>query len=102
MFLAYQIGEWLFYVLKVLAVGVEAWAFVDAVRTPASVFQRVGSRTKGFWLALTGAALAVGLVEVLIGPGGGGFGLFGLVAVCVSAVYLAGPRDDLRFHRGGR
>ncbi|MCG7422967.1 DUF2516 family protein [Micrococcus sp. ACRRV] len=101
MHLAIVAGNWLFYALAVVAFLLELWAFADAARTSQETFLRAGGRTKGFWLALTGAAAAVGLVGVLLGPTGG-FGILGLAAVCVASVYLAGPRDDLRFYGGRR
>lgn len=99
MLFAYRVEYWLFYALQIVAFGIEVWAFMDVVRRGAPQFQRAGQRDKSFWMLLTGVAAVVGLVGVLIG--GGGFGLFSLAAVCVSAVYLAGPRGELQFY-GGR
>ena len=42
----------------------------------------------------------VGVLGVL-GPFGG-LGVLGLLAVCVAAVYLAGPREQMNLYSGGR
>ncbi|HSL35330.1 MAG TPA: DUF2516 family protein, partial [Arthrobacter sp.] len=67
--------------------------------------EAVSKRTKTFWLAVTGGAMAVGLLS-LLGGGGGGLlgplGLFGLVAVTAASVYLADVRPAVKdAGRGG-
>jgi hypothetical protein len=42
--------------------GLKIFAFVEALRTDAEAFSYAGKRTKGFWLAITGVALAVNVV----------------------------------------
>ena len=49
---------------------------------------------------LTGAAVLVGALGVF-GPFGG-MGMFGIIAVCIAAVYLAGPREQMNLYSGGR
>ena len=71
-------------------------------RTPSRPYRK---RTKTFWLALTGGALAVGLLS-LLGGGSGGLlgplGLFGLAAVVAASVYLADVRPAVKdAGRGG-
>ena len=65
----------------------------------------MSKRTKTFWLAVTGGAMAVGLLSVLGGGGGGllgPLGLFGLVAVTAASVYLADVRPAVKdVGRGG-
>jgi hypothetical protein len=65
----------------------------------------VGKRTKTFWLAVTGASMAIGALSVLGGGGGGligPFGLFGLAAVVAASIYLADVRPAVKdAGRGG-
>ena len=59
------IGQFQTYIamgLGLAALGLEAWAFVDALRRRPDAFVAADKRTKGFWLAVTGVALAVGFV----------------------------------------
>lgn len=104
------------FVLALVAFGLEVWAFFDCLRHKANAFEAVSKRTKTFWLALTGGALAVGALILYgaaqaigtlspQGGGGGGFGsfvLFGLVAVTAASVYLADVRPAVKdAGRGG-
>ncbi len=97
---AVMVGDWLFFALAVLALLLEVWALGDVLRRSPQAFERAGGRPKSFWLLLTGIAAVVGLLSVLTIRGG--FGLFGLAAVCVAAVYLAGTRPDVDFYGGRR
>lgn len=93
-----------FFVLAVVALGLELWALVDCARHRANAFEATGKRTKTFWLALTGGATLVGVFS-LLGSGGGLFGtlgLFGLAAVVAASVYLADVRPAVKdAGRGG-
>jgi hypothetical protein len=107
----------IFFVLALVAFGLEVWAFFDCLRHRANAFEAVSKRTKTFWLALTGGALAVGALTLYgaaqaigtlspEGGGGGGFGsfglLFGLAAVTAASVYLADVRPAVKdAGRGG-
>jgi len=82
-------------VLGVVALGCEAFAFVDALRHPENAYVAAGKRTRTFWLVLLGVALAIGFVT-LFNP----LSLFGLVAFVGAAVYLADVRPALRQVRG--
>lgn len=82
-------------VLGVAALGIEAFAFVDALRHPDRAYVAAGKRTRTFWLVVTGVALAIGFVSVF-NP----LSLFGLLAVVGAAVYLADVRPALRQIRG--
>lgn len=94
-----------FFVLALVALGLELWALLDCVRHKATAFEATGKRTKTFWLALTGGALAIGALSVLGGGSGGllgPMGLFGLVAVVAACVYLADVRPAVKdAGRGG-
>ena len=59
-----------YYILGLVALVLEVWAFFDCVRHKANAFEAVGKRTKAFWLALTGGGVAVGALSVLAGGGG--------------------------------
>ena len=94
-----------YLVLSVVALGLEVWAFFDYLRHKANAFEAVSKRTKTFWLALTGGALAIGVLSLLSLLGGGGvgsLGLFGLAAVTAASVYLADVRPAVKdAGRGG-
>jgi hypothetical protein len=94
-----------YYILGLVALALEVWAFFDCVRHRANAFEAVGKRTKTFWLAVTGASMAIGALSVLGGGGGGligPFGLFGLAAVVAASIYLADVRPAVKdAGRGG-
>jgi hypothetical protein len=104
-----------YFVLALVAFGLEVWAFFDCLRHKANAFEAVSKRTKMFWLALTGGAVAIGALSLYsaaqamgalsLGGGGGGsstFGLFGLAAVTAASVYLADVRPAVKdAGRGG-
>ncbi|MET3812578.1 DUF2516 family protein [Arthrobacter sp. UYEF3] len=92
-------------VILLISLGLEIWAFSDCLRHKANAFEAVSKRTKTFWLALTGGALAVGALAVLTYRGGSpvnALGLFGLAAVTAASVYLADVRPAVKdAGRGG-
>jgi len=93
-----------FFVLALVALGLELWALVDCARHRANAFEATGKRTKSFWLALTGGATVVGLISLFASGGGlfGTLGLFGLAAVVAASVYLADVRPAVKdAGRGG-
>lgn len=96
---------WVYFILALVALGIEVWAFFDCLRHKANAFEAVSKRTKPFWLALTGGALAVGALSVFGGGGGGllgPLGLFGLAGVTAASVYLADVRPAVKdAGRGG-
>ena len=83
--------------LTVIALAVlvlHAWALVDCFTRPANAFEAAGKLTKPAWLAITGIALALG---ILFNP----LGLLGLVAVIASIVYLVDVRPAVKEIQGG-
>lgn len=99
-FLADVVQNTVFLVLSVVAFGLELWAFVDCLRHRPGAFEAASKRTKTFWLALTGIAALIGGLSLW--SGGGGLGLFGIVAVTVAGVYLADVRPAVsESGRGG-
>jgi hypothetical protein len=98
--LVFEIQRYLYLVLGLIALGIEVWAFSDCLRRPGTAFEAAFKRTKGFWLALTGGSVVVGLLSAL---GGGGFNLFQIVAIVAACVYLADvkPAVSQTSGRGG-
>lgn len=86
----FDVQQWVGLALGALALGIQVWAFIDALLTRADAFVAADKRTKGFWLAVTGVAAAIGLVHVMQ-P----FGLFNLIAIVAAAVYLTDVRPAL-------
>ena len=84
--------------LTLAALGVEIYAVVDCIRRRPDAFTAAGKRTKGFWTAVTGVAVLLGIVAV------GGLGLIGIIAIIAAGVYLADvkPALDQVMGRGGR
>lgn len=76
--------------LGVGAFGLEAYAFVDAIRRRPDAFVAAGKRTKQLWTILLGVAALIGLV-VIFSP----LNLFGLLAVVASAVYVTDVKPAL-------
>ncbi|USQ80722.1 DUF2516 family protein [Ornithinimicrobium faecis] len=91
----FDVQQWVGLALGALALGIQVWALVDALLTRGDAFVAAGKRTKGFWLAITGVASAVGLVH-LYQP----FGMFNLIAIVAAAVYLTDVRPALAQIRG--
>ena len=81
--------------LGAVALGCEAFAFVDALRHPDNAYVAAGKRTRTFWLVVLGVALAIGFITVF-----NVLNLFGLIAFVGAAVYLADVRPALRQVRG--
>lgn len=93
-----------FFILALVALGLEVWALLDCVRHKSGAFEATGKRTKTFWLALTGGATFVGVISLFSSGGGifGTLGLFGLAAVVAASVYLADVRPAVKdAGRGG-
>ncbi|MGI8457775.1 MAG: DUF2516 family protein [Propionibacteriaceae bacterium] len=65
------------------------WAFVDAAMRPTPLYTAADKLTKPAWLGITGGALAVSLLTDTLG-------LFGLVALVASIVYLVDVRPALK------
>lgn len=91
----------LYLALGFIALGIEVWAFADCVRRPKTAFEAAFKRTKGFWLALTGGAVFIGLLSAL--GGRGGFNIFQIIAIIAACVYLADvkPAVSQTSGRGG-
>ncbi len=95
MALALAFEHYLLLALAIVALGLAVWSFVDCLMRPAARFEQEGKRTKGFWLALTGAATFATILS-LFSAGG----IFQLIGACIACVYLADVRPALS-GRGG-
>lgn len=91
----FDVQQWVGIALGALALGIQVWALVDALLTRADAFVAAGKRTKGFWVAITAVASAIGLVH-FYQP----FGLFNLIAIVAAAVYLTDVRPAVAQLRG--
>lgn len=80
--------------LSLAVLVLHGWALVDCVTRPANAFEAAGKLTKPAWLAITGIALALG---ILFNP----LGIFGLVAIVASIVYLVDVRPAIKEIQGG-
>lgn len=93
----FDLQQWVGLALGALALGIQVWAFADALLTRADAFVAAGKRTKGFWVAITAVASAIGFFHVFQ-P----FGLFNLIAIVAAAVYLTDVRPAVaQLRRGG-
>jgi uncharacterized membrane protein AbrB (regulator of aidB expression) len=90
---ALQMGAAL--LLGVLALGLEVFALVDALRQPPAAFLAAGKRTKGLWVGITVAASLVGFVSV-----NNPISMVSILAVVGAAVYLTDVRPALHQVRG--
>jgi hypothetical protein len=92
--------QWFFEALAIVALVVEVWALIDAVRRPAQAFTAAGKQTKPIWLIILGVAVVVGLGSSALG----GFTLISLLplaAFVAAAIYLTDVRPRVREFRGG-
>jgi hypothetical protein len=79
--------------LVVVAVVIEAFAFINCLIQRSDAFGAIGTLSKGAWLALTAASL---LVTLLLQVPSGGIGLLGFIAITIAAIYLLDVRPALR------
>ena len=90
----FGISNALLAAISLAVLVLHAWALVDCVTRPANAFEAAGKLTKPAWLAITGIALALG---ILFNP----LGLLGLVAIVASIVYLVDVRPAVKEIQGG-
>lgn len=87
-----------FLALAVVAFGVEAWAFVDAIIRPPQAYLAAGKLTKTKWLLILGVAFVVGLYSAAYG---GAIGFLSIIAFVAAAIYLSDVRPRVKEFRGG-
>lgn len=85
----------IFWGLFAAGMGLKVYAFIEALRTDAQAFTYAGKRTKGFWLAITGIALAVNVV--VISP----LFFLNVIGVVGALVYLVDVRPAVKQYRAG-
>jgi|tagenome__1003787_1003787.scaffolds.fasta_scaffold20726319_2 hypothetical protein len=78
-------------IIGVLALGVQVFALVDALRQRTDAFPAAGKLTKPLWLVILGVATAIGVIFVMA-P----FNFFALIAFVAAAVYLVDVRPAVR------
>lgn len=78
-------------VFGVAGLGLAVFGLVDAFRHRPDAFTAAGKRSKNFWLAVLGVAVALSFYSVL-SP----FSLIWILAVVGAGVYLADVRPALR------
>jgi Protein of unknown function (DUF2516) len=99
-FASYTPLTYFFLALGVVAFGIEAWAFIDAISRPAQAFTASGKQTKPRWLIILGVAAVVGLAGAVYGVGP--TSILPVAAFVAAAVYLADVRPKVKeFRRGG-
>ena len=97
---AYGPLQFFFWALLVAAFIVEAWAFIDAIRRPASAFVAASKQTKPLWLIILGVASVIGLYLGVLSGGFGAVGILPIAAFVASAIYLTDVRPKVREFRG--
>ena len=90
-----------YFALDLVVFGLAVWALVDAIARPAGAFVSAGKRTKGFWLAVTGAATAI-MFTVVPPLGSGSLSLLALLSAVAAIVYLVDVRPAVRPYSGPR
>jgi hypothetical protein len=94
-----SVAQFVMLGLGLLALGLQVYALIDALRQRADAFLAAGKQTKQRWLIFLGVATAIGFVSlVLIGP----LNFFNLIAVVAAAVYVTDVRPAVRGMTGGR
>lgn len=86
-----SIQSLLMFGFGIAAVGLSGFGLVDAARSRPDAFTAASKRTKNFWLAVLGVAVALSIVTVF-SP----FTIMWIVAVVGAGVYLADVRPALR------
>lgn len=83
-------------VLTVAALGFVAYAFIDALRAPATSYTSAGKLTKNIWLLILGVALAANFAIF------NALSIFGIVGVVAASVYMVDVRPAVQQGRGRR
>lgn len=87
-----RIVSWVWMACSLVGFGLGLWALIDCLTRPSAHFDLAGKRTKGFWLAVNGAGLAVVALT-------GWSSMLGLLGVVANAVYLADVRPALAYYK---
>jgi hypothetical protein len=87
-----------FLALAVVAFGVEAWAFIDAITRPTQAYVAAGKLTKTKWLLILGVAVVLGLYGAAYV---GVTNFLSVIAFVAAAVYLSDVRPRVREFKNG-
>jgi hypothetical protein len=88
-----------FLALAFAGLGVDVWAFVDAVMRPTHAYLAAGKLTKTKWLLILGVAFVLGLYSAAYG---GAIGFLSLIAFVAAGVYLSDVRPKVKeFRKSG-
>jgi hypothetical protein len=96
---AYSVLDWFFEALAIAALGIEAWALIDAIRRPSAAYVAASKQTKPLWLAILGVAVAIGIAGVAYHIGV--IGILPVAAFVAAAIYLTDVRPKVSQFRGG-
>jgi hypothetical protein len=88
------------FVLGALALVLQGYALIDAIRRPSTAFPAAGKQTKVLWLILLSVATAIGFVSLAAGDQGA-LNFFNLIAVVAAAVYVTDVRPAVKRITGG-
>jgi hypothetical protein len=88
-------------VIGLVALGMEGYALLDAVRQRADAFTAAGKLTKNKWIAILSVAFAFGILALPFNPFISTLGFLSLAGIAASGVYLADVRPALRRMTGG-
>ncbi|MCL3778684.1 MULTISPECIES: DUF2516 family protein [unclassified Actinomyces] len=84
--------RWIWFGVQVAAGLMGLWALVDCLTRDPQHFLAAGKRTKGFWIGVNAAGLAVVIIM-------GAASMLGLLGVVANAVYLADVRPALDLYK---
>jgi hypothetical protein len=90
--------DYFFWALLIGAFVVETWAFVDALRHPATAYTAAGKQTKPLWLIILGVAFVIGIAGALDQLSI--ISILPIVAFVAAAIYLADVRPKVREMKG--
>lgn len=94
----FNVLDYFFWLLLVIAFAMEAWALVDSLTVPESAFSAASKQSKKLWTiilivaAVVGAAYAVAPVALGASPIALLLGILPVAAFIAAAVYLADVR----------
>lgn len=84
--------RWIWFGAQVASALMGLWALVDCLTRAPQHFLAADKRTKGFWIGVNAAGLAVVIVM-------GAASMLGLLGVVANAVYLADVRPALNYYK---
>ncbi|PVU82545.1 DUF2516 domain-containing protein [Cellulomonas sp. WB94] len=82
----------LYLAFYVAIFALSVWALVDLVRRPPGAFTSAGKRTKNWWMAVLGVAVAVAFMAIPFPIGFGYLSFLALLSAVAAIVYLTDVR----------